>query len=137
MAGALIKKLQIKTGQRIAFVSPPPGYVEGLGPLPPATEVVTELESPLDFIQVFVRNRTELEGVIPTALRALKNDALLWVCYPKGSAKVATDLNRDILWEKMSKFGLAGVSLVSLDNVWSAMRFRPTEKVGKKSKVSD
>jgi len=61
----------------------------------------------------------------------LKKDGLFWICYPKGSSKIKTDLNRDILWAAMGKFGLAGVSLISIDNVWSAMRFRPTDKVGK------
>jgi hypothetical protein len=31
----------------------------------------------------------------------------------------------------MEKFGLTGVSLISIDDVWSAMRFRTTNKVGK------
>jgi hypothetical protein len=58
--------------------------------------------------------------------RSLKSDGLLWICYPKGSSKMKTDLNRDILWGQMEKFGLAGVSLVSVDEVWSDMRFRPS-----------
>ena len=51
-----------------------------------------------------------------------------------GSEFALMDLNRDKLWQAMEKLGLAGVSLISLDSVWSAMRFRPLEKVGKKAK---
>ena len=52
------------------------------------------------------------------------------MCYPKGGRKAGTDLNRDILWNLMQGRGLVGVTLVAVDNEWSAMRFRPPELVG-------
>ncbi len=62
---------------------------------------------------------------------SLRANGLLWACNPKGLSKVKTELNRDILWAQVGKFGLTGVSLVSLDDTWSAMRLRAREKVGK------
>ena len=50
--------------------------------------------------------------------------------YPKAK-QAGTDLNRDILWNAVSPHGLSGVALVSLNDVWSAMRFRPSERVGR------
>ena len=47
------------------------------------------------------------------------------------SSKVWTDLTRDILWELMKATGLRPVSQISVDAIWSAMRFRPEEQVGK------
>ncbi|MBI4285187.1 MAG: hypothetical protein HY670_04700 [Chloroflexi bacterium] len=128
---ALVRKLLIKGGQEIAFINAPPGYVSGLGEMPSGVTVAEKLEGPLDFVQVFIRNKQELAPLVPAVLRALKHDGLLWICYPKGTARVKTDLNRDILWQAMEEFGQAGVAMVSLDSVWSAMRFRPQEKVGK------
>jgi hypothetical protein len=54
---------------------------------------------------------------------------MLWVCYPKGS-KNSTDLSRDVLWKAMEENGLVGVTLVAVDDTWSAMRFRPIDRVG-------
>ncbi|MBI4304532.1 MAG: hypothetical protein HY665_09390 [Chloroflexi bacterium] len=127
----LMKRLQIKPGQKIAVIDAPEGFVEGIGHLPPGAKLVEKLEEALDFVQLFVKNSQELESSVTAVLRALKKDGLLWICYPKGSSKVKTDLNRDILWKKMEKYGQAGVAMISVDAVWSAMRFRPTEKVGK------
>jgi hypothetical protein len=31
----------------------------------------------------------------------------------------------------MSRYGLAGVALVAIDTTWSAMRFRPADRVGR------
>ena len=50
--------------------------------------------------------------------------------YPKGGAKAGTDLNRDVLWQLVGPRGWTGVSLVAIDDTWSAMRFRPSDKVG-------
>ena len=50
-----------------------------------------------------------------------------WIAYPK-AGKLDSDLNRDILWRHLLKKGVQAVRQVALDNVWSAMRFRPAGK---------
>jgi hypothetical protein len=50
--------------------------------------------------------------------------AIAWLAYPK-AGKLDTDLNRDILWRHMLGKGIQGVRQIALDEVWSAMRFRP------------
>ena len=127
---ALTKKLKLKPGQQAAVINAPPGYAGQLG-----VEISTGLAGKpghsVDFLQIFVKTGQEVEKLLPDAIRVLKHDGLLWISYPKGSAKVKTDLNRDTLWKAMEKHGLAGVFMVSIDDVWSAMRFRPLDKVGK------
>jgi hypothetical protein len=127
----LIKKLRIQSGQRVLILNPPKGYIEELGELPPGVELAEKVDGSFDFIQLFVKQHTELERQLPTILQAIKYDALLWICYPKQSSKVDSDLNRDIIWGIVSKTGWEGVTLISLNAVWSAMRFRPAERVGK------
>src|SRR5437588_9150912 len=129
-AHSLVKKLQLKVGQRAVIINPPPGYLDELGPLPEGVELAQQAEGSFDFVQLFARDMDELQRFLPTALHALKFDALLWIAYPKGGAKAGTDLNRDILWNAVQQHHFSGVTLVSLNEVWSAMRFRPSEKVG-------
>jgi hypothetical protein len=62
---------------------------------------------------------------------AVKQDGLLWVSYPKRSSKVETDISRDVGWEVMAEAGLRPVTQVSIDEIGSALRFRPVEAVGK------
>lgn len=125
---ALARKLQIKPGTRIALVNPPAGYAARLEPLPDGAQVV-DLQPGLDVVQVFARDRAELERAAG-ALGSVRDGGLLWVCYPKGGEKAGTDLDRDLLWQELSKLGLAGVTLVAVDDTWSAMRFRPADQVG-------
>jgi hypothetical protein len=53
-----------------------------------------------------------------------KLDGLAWIAYPK-AGKLGTDLNRDILWKHMLEKGIEAVRQVSVDETWSAIRFRP------------
>jgi hypothetical protein len=46
------------------------------------------------------------------------------VCYPK-SGQLGTDLNRDSLAALLRTSGIQPVRQVAIDEVWSALRFRP------------
>ena len=129
----LIRKLRIQPGQRLLILNPPQGYVESLQPLPEGTEIVaTTAGATVDFCHVFATNSAQLAELLPTALAACKYDGLLWVSYPKKSSKVPSDLSRDVLWELPGETGLRPVTQVSIDQTWSALRYRPSEQVGKK-----
>lgn len=130
--GALVKKLQIKPGQRMVILNPPPGYLEQLGPLPKGVELAEKPEGVFDFVQLFVHNVAELERLASSAIAAAKRDAILWISYPKRSARVQTDIARDVGWEVVNRAGLRPVSQVAIDETWSALRFRPTELVSSK-----
>jgi hypothetical protein len=130
---ALIKKLGLKAGHRAAVVNPPAGYLERIGP-PEGVEAATRLDGSFDFIQVFAPDRAALDRDIGAAHAALTPGGLLWVSYPKGSSKVPTDLSRDVFWEALGHLGLRPVTQVSVDDVWSALRFRPAAEVGSRGR---
>jgi len=115
----LAKKLLVKPGHRVAVINAPAGYAELLRPLPEGAELVDPSGSPVDVVQVFLRDSAELERVGPAAVMAMKPDGVLWACYPKGGKKAGTDLNRDILWDLMGRqSGLVWVSLIAFDDAW-------------------
>jgi hypothetical protein len=122
---ALAKKLQIKPGMQVALVNAPAGIAKSLEPLPDRAALVPPGPS-RDAVIAFVGDDAELRRIAPQAVKSLKNDGLLWLAYPKGTARTKTDLNRDILREVVAeRHGFEGVSLVAVDETWSAMRFRP------------
>ncbi len=131
MAGALQKKLRVQPGLRMLILNAPEGYMETLGPLPEGAHVETEPTGTFEWGQAFVRDVAELRLLAPQARDAVNYDGLLWISYPKKSSKIGTDISRDVAWEVMKEFGLRPVFQVSIDETWSALRFRPTEQVGK------
>lgn len=79
----------------------------------------------------FVNNLSEAKQFFEQQLASVEFDSVLWLAYPKGSAKTKTDINRDSLREKAEAYGITAVTIVSIDVTWSALRFRPIERVGK------
>lgn len=73
---------------------------------------------------VFVTNEAALEKHLAAILASARADRLTWVAYPKGG-QLGTDLNRDSLARILSGKGVQPVTQVSIDSVWSALRFRP------------
>ncbi|MFG1969638.1 hypothetical protein ACGFJC_09965 [Nonomuraea fuscirosea] len=55
----------------------------------------------------------------------LAEPAVVWVAYPKGNR---SDVNRDTLWPIVAEFGLRPNGQVAVDEVWSALRFRPLKE---------
>lgn len=123
----LIQKLLIKPNFQIALMNAPEDYVQQLGDLPEGIRIIAEpqAEQELDFIQVFVKNKADIDSLSPIAISALKHDGLLWLSYPKGSSKVETDINRDRGWDTVNSAGFRPVTQISIDDIWSALRFRP------------
>ena len=128
MAADLAAKLLIKPDARVLLLNAPIGYAKKLEPLPSGA-TVTDKRGKSDVVVAFVRDSGELKR-LATSFGSLEEDAILWVCYPKGGAKAGTDLDRDILHAAMEKHELIGVTLVAFDEKWSAMRFRAPEDVG-------
>jgi hypothetical protein len=124
----ITKKLGMKPGQKVLLLNAPDGYARAWEPLPAGAEVKTVAEGNFDFIQVFCYEKADVDRYAPTVLRALTPNGLLWLTYPKKSAKMKSDISRDVGWEAMLAAGMQGVSLIAIDETWSALRFRPAAK---------
>jgi len=81
---------------------------------------------------VFIYNQKEFLSFLKKDLKQIEPDSVLWFAYPKGTSKIKTDINRDTIRETGEEFGITTVTAVSIDDTWSALRFRPIEKVGSK-----
>lgn len=121
---ALARKLKLRSGARAAVIGAPPDYAARLDP-PPGVTLGTSLAGPLDWIQVFVASSGELAAIVPDLIAALDPNGIVWISFPKGSSKRQTDLTRDKGWEPLDDTDLMWLSLVSVDDTWSAFGLRP------------
>ena len=127
---SVIKKLRLKPGQKAVIMNAPQGFVDGLGSLPEGVRIFLEGVDDAEFMLLFVKDKTELDRYFDQALQSIVYDGLFWLAYPKGGSKIKSDLNRDILWKLLSTRGIRPVAMISIDEVWAAMRFRPEQEVG-------
>ena len=80
---------------------------------------------------VFIKNNEEYLEFLNNQLDKIEPDSVLWFAYPKGTSKVKTDVNRDTIRVTGAAFNITTVSAISIDDTWSGLRFRPTDRVGK------
>lgn len=126
---ALSRKLQIKPGNRVLLLNAPEGYAASLDPLPEGATVATAARGRFDVVHLFARDSRDLARDAPKALKAVADGGVLWISYPKRSSGVETDLTRDIGWKVVEEAGWGGVAQVAIDEVWSALRFRPGAEI--------
>ena len=119
----LLQKLGIKPGNRVELIGAPAGYAEQL--LSGETPFTMETGgSGVDVLQVFLRSLAELHAGIAGWKGRLAPGGILWVCYPKGTSGIKTDINRDIIWREVKQYGLDAVAMFAVDDTWSAMRLK-------------
>ena len=118
----LIKKLGIKSGTNVAFVSAPPDYTSELD-LPSDVIVNSRSSKPLDFAQLFVKRETELKRKFSEYAKRLNASGVLWVSWPKKSSGVSTDLSENVVREIGLAAGLVDVKICAVDEVWSGLKF--------------
>jgi hypothetical protein len=118
----LAAKLQLKTDQPFKIVSAPHSVEPTLAGL----EHEGEGGQPVALL-VFVTNRVAVEEHMDQIVEAASKDHLAWVAYPK-AGHLGTDLNRDSLAALLVEHGVQPVRQVAIDDVWSALRFRPGKR---------
>jgi hypothetical protein len=80
-----------------------------------------------DVVVLFAHDSTQLHGDAPGLLAPLTDAVKVWIAYRK---KGVSELSRDVLMPALTGIGWHGVSLVSIDDSWSAARFRLLEHIG-------
>ena len=123
----LMSKLNYKSKQRIAVINADEKILVFLEKELTGVQIDKEIDQrfPYEFMILFVRSVSEVELLAPKALHNLTSDGILWFAYPKKtSKKLSSDIDRDHGWEILIDRGFDKVRLVSIDNDWSALRFR-------------
>ncbi len=119
----LIKKLGLKEGARACILDAPPHYAALLGPLPGGLVLIEAPADGLDFLQVFVRRRAALERQVAGLKACLAPAGMLWICWPKKSSSIESDLTGDVVRRMGLAAGLVDVKVCAIDADWSGLKF--------------
>jgi hypothetical protein len=120
----IVQKLGVKPGAKVLLIDAPQGYRKAMVDLPAGASVLTKPTDLADIVQVFVLSRQELETQLAQLKATLRPTAALWVSYPKGTSKIKTDINRDVIREYAETVGFRTVALFSVDDTWAALRLK-------------
>ncbi len=119
---SVAEKLLVKSDARVW--SSHPERLELIGPLPPGARVVSRPEDATTAV-LFGDDAASLRAILAAHADHLSAPGTLWVAYPKGNR---SDINRDSVWPMLAEHGMRPIAQVALDDVWSALRFRPSKE---------
>jgi hypothetical protein len=130
MMNVIIKKLQYKLQEHVLIVNAPPEFKEVLGDWKRTARVHTEPTSgaTYSFVLIFVKTEAEVKTAAKKYIPLLESDAVSWMAYPKKTSKnYKAEITRDSGWSALGEQGYEGVSMISIDEDWSAFRFRKVD----------
>jgi hypothetical protein len=119
----LPRKLGIKEGHAVLFVSAPPGLRELLEPMPPGVEVRERARGQLDVVVLFATKRSDLKRRFPALARAIAPSGGLWVAWPKKSSSIDNDLSFEAVQRIGLDTGLVDNKSAAIDADWQGLRF--------------
>ena len=118
----LVRKLGIRPNERIIALNPPNHYAALLEDLPEGAAITNRLTRDAMFVHVFVTERADLERRLAALRTKLADAGILWVSWPKKSAKVPTDITEDIIRAVALPLGFVDVKVCAVDEKWSGLK---------------
>lgn len=121
VSSAITRQLRLNTLKQAVVLNAPDVFRPAIGSFEGG--VLTRF-SASGFIIVFVRDCRDAEAFLPAVSRIVKSVCILWACSPVKSSNIfQSDINRDKSWDIPAEADFVGVSMLSLDNDWSGLRF--------------
>jgi hypothetical protein len=112
----LAQKLGIKPGSTILLDGAPDDY-----PSKGAT-VARSISSRVDLVHIFTKSALELNAKLGKLRDRIRDDAVVWVSWPKKSSKVPTDITEDTIRDIALPMGFVDIKVCAVDHVWSGLK---------------
>ena len=110
------KKLGIKPGATLLLEGAPADYpAEG-------TTLASKLSERVDLIHIFTKSAAELDAGLRRYRERMRDDAVIWVSWPKKASKVPTDITEDVIRDIALPLDLVDIKVCAIDHVWSGLK---------------
>ena len=118
----LVKKLGVRPNEKVVALNAPDHYADLLGDLPEGATITDRAPANAAFVHLFVTERADMATRL-SALRTKVDEAgMVWVSWPKKSAKVPTDITEDTIREVALPLGFVDVKVCAVDEKWSGLK---------------
>jgi hypothetical protein len=120
----LPRKLGIAPDTTVAVIGRTVAAYRALvAPLPGSVRLVARPVAEAAITHLFVTRARVLPGRLGALRSLMRDDAAIWVSWPKRSSGVETDVTEDTIRAAALPLGLVDVKVCSVDAVWSGLKF--------------
>jgi len=112
----LAQKLGIKPGSTLLLDGAPADYPKQ------GAKVARSISDKVDLIHIFTRSALELNAKLEKLRDRIRDDAVVWVSWPKKSSKVPTDITEDTIRDIALPMGFVDIKVCAIDHVWSGLK---------------
>ena len=115
------QKLGLAAKQRVLVRGAPSDYAAIVG-VRAGELTLTSPRGKFDIAHVFATSAKTLDAEINALAKRLPAAGVIWVSWPKKSAKVATDITEDTVRKIALPLGLVDIKVCAIDAIWSGLK---------------
>ncbi len=120
----LAKKLGIKPGFVVQIFDEPKPYLMFFRDFPKDVLITnTPQKLEVDFIHIFATSVNQLESSFQSAKPNLKMNGMIWVSWPKKTAKIPSEIDKFDVMQCGKKYGFVDTKVAAIDDQWSGHKF--------------
>lgn len=113
----LEEKLGLTGSATVRLIEAPPEFADMI-------EEARRTDGPADLVIFFARTVDDLEDELSSALGSVAEGGSIWVAWPKGGRGAHGELTQLAVRERGMAAGWVDYKVASLDDTWSALRFK-------------
>ena len=112
----LAQKLGIKPGSTVFLENAPKDYPAG------SATTARSITKRVDIVHLFTKSADELNAKLHRYRDQIRDDAVVWVSWPKKASKVPTDITEDVIRDVALPLGFVDVKVCAVDETWSGLK---------------
>ncbi|AOP35434.1 hypothetical protein A0128_17265 [Leptospira tipperaryensis] len=116
-------KLGLKPGMKVYFKGLPDEVHKDLESYLSEVDLSNTLKGAQDYLHLFTKETKELQKQFSKLVDHLADKGMIWISWPKGSSKIPTDLNENVVRELGLKLGIVDVKVCAVSDIWSGLKF--------------
>ena len=103
-------------------VNAPEDYEALLGGVSPSIVLDSQKRTGLDFVHVFATTRQQLTEELHRWRKRIQPAGMIWVSWPKKSAKQNTNITEDVVRAEAFPLDLVDIKVCAVSDVWSGLK---------------
>jgi hypothetical protein len=118
----LAKKLGYSPGLTVYLDGAPESYDGLVAPLPADVTFLDKPTKGVQFVHLFTTSAKDLAKKLKAYRSKIDPDGVVWVSWPKKTAKMPTDVAEDVIRAVCLPLGFVDVKVCAVDATWSGLK---------------